>query len=99
MISNDADALDYYYRSHATSIEGRRNDTLFTTDPMDGFIIRMKSSKSNANIMFDTYLKSTMWNRLEKEFEDSDEFYTDCKDDIGGMDDFIVEDFVQDALF
>lgn len=46
MLSNDADALDYFYRSYASSVTGRRNTTLYTEDPRDGFEINMDCERS-----------------------------------------------------
>lgn len=46
MLSNDADALDYFYRSYASSVTGRRDTTLYTQDPTNGFEINMKSERS-----------------------------------------------------
>lgn len=46
MLSNDPDALDYFYRSYASSVTGRRDTTLYTEDPRNGFEINMKSERS-----------------------------------------------------
>lgn len=69
LLSNDADALDYFYRSSSSSIEGRRSKTLFTDDPKNGFIIEMKSKNSRAVDMLNAYLKA-MGYALEIEYED-----------------------------
>lgn len=46
MLSNDPDALDYFYRAYASSVSGRRDTTLYTKDSSDGFEINMKSERS-----------------------------------------------------
>ena len=58
MLSNDSDALDYFYRSHSSSMTGRRSTTLFEDDPEDGFIIDMESENSRVVDMFNAYLKT-----------------------------------------
>jgi hypothetical protein len=62
MLSNDMDALDYYYRTHSTSISGRRSETLYTEDPDGGFTINMQSENSIAVSMFDSYMKAMGYN-------------------------------------
>ena len=58
MLSNDSDALDYFYRSSSSSVDGRRSKTLFTDDPKNGFIIEMESKNSRSVDMLNAYLKA-----------------------------------------
>lgn len=46
MLSGDSDALDYFYRSHSSSVSGRRSTVLFENDSSNGFIIDMPSENS-----------------------------------------------------
>lgn len=66
MLSNDEDALDYFYRSHSSSVAGRRSTTLFEDDPEKGFIIDMPSENSRVVDMLNAYLK-TMGCKLDIE--------------------------------
>lgn len=45
-LSNDSDALDYFYRSNSSSVSGRRNTTLYEQNPENGFVIDMQSNRS-----------------------------------------------------
>ena len=45
-LSNDPQALDFLYRSYASSTEGRRSTEIYTKDPKNGFIIDMPSERS-----------------------------------------------------
>lgn len=81
MLSNDSDALDYFYRSSASSVEGRRSKTLFTDDPKHGFTIEMESKNSRAVDMLNAYFKA-MGYKLDIEYEDDydgvEEFEVEC---------------------
>ena len=70
MLSNDSDALDYFYRSSSSSVDGRRSKTLFTDDPKHGFIIEMPSKNSRAVDMLNAYLKA-MGYALDIEYSDN----------------------------
>ena len=70
MLSNDSDALDYFYRSHSSSVAGRRTTTLFEDDPDEGFIIDMPSENSRVVDMLNAYLK-TMGCQLNIKCDDS----------------------------
>ena len=72
MLSNDSDALDYFYRSHSSSVTGRRSTTLFEDDPDNGFIIDMDSENSRVVDMFNAYLK-TMGLKLDIQCDNSDD--------------------------
>lgn len=78
MLSNDSDALDYFYRSHSSSVAGRRTTTLFEDDPDNGFIIDMPSENSRVVDMLNAYLK-TMGCRLNIKCDET-------FDDDGDMD-------------
>lgn len=71
MLSNDSDALDYFYRSHSSSVTGRRSTALFENDPDDGFIIDMESDNSRVVDMFNAYLK-TMGLKLDIQCDESE---------------------------
>lgn len=90
MLSNDSDALDYFYRSSSSSVEGRRTTTLFTEDPKNGFIINMETKNSRSVDMLNAYLKA-MGYALEIEYEDDNDGI-DCyevKCDVPDVPDFI----------
>ena len=72
MLSNDSDALDYFYRSHSSSVMGRRSTTLFEDDPDNGFVIDMESENSRVVDMFNAYLK-TMGLRLDIQCDNSND--------------------------
>lgn len=72
MLSNDSDALDYFYRSSSSSVDGRRSKTLFTDDPKHGFIIEMESKNSRSVDMLNAYLKA-MGYALQIEYSDDTE--------------------------
>lgn len=72
LLSNDVDALDYFYRLYSSSISGRRDTTLFTKESDKGFIINMESERSRVVEQANVYLKS-MGFRLEIEYEDDEE--------------------------
>ena len=78
MLSNDADALDYFYRSYATSVTGRRNTTLYTEDPRHGFEIEMDSERSKVVDKMNALLRSV---GLDLVIE-YDEDYDSGQDDI-----------------
>ena len=92
MLSNDSDALDYFYRSSSSSVEGRRSKTLFTEDPKHGFIIEMESKNSRAVDMLNAYLKA-MGYKLEIEWEDNcdehEELEVQC--DVPDIPDYIKD--------
>ena len=69
MLSNDEDALDYFYRSHSSSVAGRRSSTLFEQDPDNGFIIDMPSENSRVVDMLNAYLK-TLGENLYIEYDE-----------------------------
>ena len=66
MLTGDSDALDYFYRSHSSSVDGRRSSVLFEEDSKDGFTIDMPSEKSCVIDMLNAHLKS-MGKRLHIE--------------------------------
>lgn len=72
MLSNDSDALDYFYRSHSSSVTGRRSSALFEGDPDEGFIIDMESENSRVVDMFNAYMK-TMGLRLDIQCDESED--------------------------
>ena len=82
MLSNDSDALDYFYRSSSSSVDGRRSKTLFTDDPKHGFIIEMPNKNSRAVDMLNAYFKA-MGYALDIEYsedaEDVEQFEVDCE--------------------
>ena len=90
MLSNDSDALDYFYRSSSSSVDGRRSKTLFTDDPKHGFIIEMPSKNSRAVDMLNAYFKA-MGYALDIEYSDDyDGTETfDVKCDVPEIPDFI----------
>ena len=84
MLSNDSDALDYFYRSHSSSVVGRRSDTLFTEDPENGFIINMDNENSRVVDMFNAYMK-TLGLRLDIKCDDNSDEPVDIECDIPDM--------------
>ncbi len=70
MLSNDSDALDYFYRSHSSSVTARRSTTLFEEDPENGFVIDMSSENSRVVDMLNAYLR-TMGIKLDIQCDDS----------------------------
>lgn len=93
MLSNDSDALDYFYRSHSSSVSGRRSTVLFEDDPDNGFIIDMDSENSRVVDMLGAYLK-TIGCRLEIEYEDKElEKSVDIECDIPEIPNYIKKLF------
>lgn len=91
MLSNDSDALDYFYRSSSSSVEGRRTKTLFTEDPKHGFVIEMESKNSRAVDMLNAYLKA-MGYTLDIEWDDNSEYdELDVQCDIPEIPDYIKD--------
>lgn len=89
MLSNDSDALDYFYRSHSASVTGRRSTVLFEDDPDDGFIIDMDSENSRVVEMFNAYMK-TMGLKLDIQCdnpEDNESVNIEC--DVPKIPDYI----------
>lgn len=92
MLSNDSDALDYFYRSHSSSVVGRRSDTLFTEDPDNGFIINMDNENSRVVDMFNAYMK-TLGLRLDIECDDDPDEPVDIECDVPDMPDYMNDMF------
>ena len=94
MLSNDSDALDYFYRSSSSSVDGRRSKTLFTDDPKHGFIIEMKSKNSRSVDMLNAYLKAMGYAILierEEDPQETEEFGVEC--DTPDVPDYIMNLF------
>ena len=72
MLSNDSDALDYFYRSYASSVTGRRDTTLYTEDPRNGFEINMKSEKSKVIDKLNALIESVGYRLVIEYDEDYD---------------------------
>ena len=94
MLSNDSDALDYFYRSSSSSVDGRRSKTLFTDDPKHGFKIEMPSKNSRAVDMLNAYFKA-MGYKLEIEYDEdykeTEQFDVNC--DVPDIPDYITNLF------
>ena len=58
MLANDPAALSYFYRASSGSVVGRRDETIYTEDPSNGFIIKPKSNKSCSVDKFNALLKT-----------------------------------------
>lgn len=82
LLSNDTDALDYFYRSSSSSVDGRRSKTLFTDDPKKGFIIEMPNKNSKSVDMINAYFKA-MGYALDIEYgkdsTDTETFNVECE--------------------
>lgn len=94
MLSNDIGALDYFYRSSSSSVDGRRSKTLFTDDPKHGFTIEMPSKNSRAVDMLNAYFKAMGYKldiEYEEDTEDSEQMNVEC--DIPDIPDYISDLF------
>jgi DNA-directed RNA polymerase beta subunit len=67
-LGNDPDALDFFYRLYASSVEARRSETLFTDDPMEGFRIDLVCERSKVIDILNAYFKA-MGLKLVIEYE------------------------------
>lgn len=88
MLSNNSDALDYFYRSHSSAVAGRRSTTLFEEDPDNGFIINMPSENSRVVDMLNAYMK-TMGCKLDIQCDDSEGSSDDIECDIPDIPEYI----------
>lgn len=99
MLSNDPDALDYFYRAYASSVSGRRDTTLYTQDPRDGFEINMKSERSKVVDKLNALIGSVGYELVieyDEEY-DSEQDYLDEEESydpgIDSIPDFIKEKY------
>ena len=88
MLSNNSDALDYFYRSHSSAVAGRRSTTLFEEDPDNGFIINMPSENSRVVDMLNAHMK-TMGCQLDIQCDDSEGSSDDIECDIPDIPEYI----------
>lgn len=81
MLGNQPEAIDFFYRSHSSSVIGRRSEALFKEDPDEGFIIDMESDNSRVVDMLNAYFK-TMGIRLDIDYDKAMDEPTDIECNI-----------------
>jgi hypothetical protein len=57
-LSNNMEALDYFYRFYASSVTARRDDSLYTSDPLEGYTIDSVKTNSRMVDILNAFLKS-----------------------------------------